>query len=77
MLKNEALFLPEGLLAVIITTIIVSLCTSIVVAKVRSQQISEHARQRMVENEISTFSNWNGCEVCITEEKDSSCRTSC
>ena len=55
MLKNEALFLPEGLLAVIITTMIVSLCTSMYIGKLHADRITDRVRVRISEYEQNAF----------------------
>ena len=70
MLKNEALFLPEGLLAVIITTMIVSLCTSMYIGKLHADRITDRVRVRISEYEQNAFSKWEGCSQCMAEETD-------
>lgn len=70
MLKNEALFLPEAMIIIVITSIIVSLCTSIFTSYIRSQQIEEHVHERIRAYEADIYEGWQGCLICAIDSPD-------
>lgn len=70
LLRNEALFLPEGFIAVIITSLIVSLCTAVCISRIRCDEIVDDVKTRMSEYEDEVFRQWEGCIQCTQEEMD-------
>lgn len=70
LLRNEALFLPEGFIAVIITSWIVSLCTTVCISRIRCDEIVDTVKIRMSEYEDEIFRQWEGCRQCTQEDMD-------
>ncbi|MGM9941106.1 MAG: hypothetical protein ACI32N_03855 [Bulleidia sp.] len=66
------MLLPEAVLVMIITGVIVSICTTCVRLSYNQKQIENSVIREMHEACMDRFYGWQGCVICTDAEADPS-----
>lgn len=64
------MFLSEGILVMIITGVIVGICTTCIRTGYNEKQIEETVIRQMHEKCQDAFYGWQGCVICSDAETD-------